>query len=123
MRRPICLIIALAVLLAGPRALADDAPELETAPDPAVLVNEAELHIPATGRTYKLVPGTWLLAPPSWTKLETELKRLQDAETRLSAENKSMRETSSGWRPGWKLLLGAFAVGATSGAYAYYKLR
>lgn len=68
------------------------------------------------GATRRLPVGRFV-DEPSWSMLDTELKRLQDAETRLTAENKSMRETTSGWQPGWISLSTALISGIALGAY------
>lgn len=52
----------------------------------------------------RLLPPGHFVDEPSWSLLDNELRRLQDAETRLTAENHSLRETTKGWRPGWKIL-------------------
>ena len=72
---------------------------------------------------YSLPLGTHILAPPAWSKLDAEMRRLQDAETRLTAENQSLRtQAGSGWRPGWKLLATTLVIGTALGAYGRSKL-
>jgi hypothetical protein len=57
-----------------------------------------------------------------WTALDTEIKRAQNAETRLAAENKALRESASGWQPGWRMLAGAILTGLAGGWYVHSKL-
>lgn len=74
------------------------------------------------GRLFDLPVMTHVLAPPAWDKLDAEMKRLQDAETRLTAENKSLRAQAGGWRPGWRLIATTLVVGTALGAYGRSKL-
>ena len=72
----------------------------------------------ATGvRCRELPPGRFL-AEPTWARLDDEVRRLQDAEVRLTAENASLRKDAAGWRPGWKSLASAVLVGVALGAWA-----
>lgn len=75
----------------------------------------------AKGTKLELPPG-YFLDEPTWKRLDDELKRLQEAETRLRAENESFRKSAQEWQPGWKTLLGATLSGIAIGAYAYSKL-
>lgn len=59
---------------------------------------------------------------PTWALMDIEHKQSQDAVTRLDAENKSLRESASGWQPGWKTLLGAVVTGVALGYYLDRKL-
>jgi hypothetical protein len=64
------------------------------------------------GSDLRLPPG-YFLTEPDWSKLDAELRRLQNAETRLDAENKSMRKSLDDG-PGWGTLIitvTAFAAG------------
>lgn len=67
----------------------------------------------------RTVPAGRYLDEPAWQTLDTEVRRLQAAETRLTAENKSLRGAVSGWQPGWKMLLVAFLAGATAAVVGY----
>ncbi len=85
---------------------------------------DSELHyacVPGPCKT-RALPPVHIVDEPSWTKLDLELRRLQDAETRYKAENTHMRQATSGWQPGWKLTLGVFVTGLLVGGYAYSKL-
>jgi hypothetical protein len=82
-----------------------------------------QLLVPSISRLFDLPVGTHVLEPPAWDKLDAETRRLQDAETRLTAENKSLRsQAGNGWRPGWKTLTTVFVVGTVLGAYGRSKL-
>lgn len=58
----------------------------------------------------------------AYEKLDGALVRLQDAETRLQAENARLRETVMRWQPGWKLLTTALVAGVVAGLYVGLKL-
>lgn len=75
----------------------------------------------AKGSVVQLPPG-YYLPDPVWLKLDTEVKRLQDRETQLAAENKQLRTTASAWEPGWKTLTLALLTGATAGFYIHSKI-
>ena len=131
-RLAICLFVALAVLLAGPRALADAPVEpevtvteipLEPMPDYAIITHGGELWVPSIARRFDVPAGTRVLTQPSWDKLEVELRRLQDEETRRLAENKYLRDQASKWRPGWKTILTTSLSGFLGGVYAYHRLK
>lgn len=61
------------------------------------------------------LPPVRIVDEESWGTLEIEFKRLQDLETRLGAENKSLRASASSSRH-WKFAIAALAVGFASGA-------
>jgi hypothetical protein len=66
------------------------------------------------GSEIELAPGRYL-PEPVWLALDGEARRLQDAETRLGAENRSLRESA---RPRYgtaALVLGALAAGIAVG--------
>lgn len=70
---------------------------------------------PLRCETYKgdkivLDPG-YYLPMDEWFALDEELKRLQTAETRLSAENKELRKPTAQW----EVIAGALALGALGG--------
>lgn len=75
---------------------------------PSAAAKPLRLHSASSMKTdggvdLRLPPG-YFLTEPDWDKLDKEVRRLQDAETRLSAENKSMRKSlDSG--PGWGTLV------------------
>lgn len=81
------------------------------------------LHL-KTPSTAKTDGGTDLRLPPGYFldekthgALDVEMKRLQDVETRLNAENKSMRARLASWQPGLYVLGTALVVGFSAGFY------
>lgn len=74
------------------------------------------------GSTVTLPPG-YFLPEPTWGKFDAEIRRLQGEETRLSAENKTLRDLtdSTAGRTLRYLMIGA-AIGVAAGfaAGAYY---
>jgi hypothetical protein len=72
------------------------------------------------GNDLRLPPG-YYLDEPNWNKLDLEVRRLQDQETRLTAENHSLRTSLGGWQPGWKTLSGALLLGIAAGFYVRSK--
>lgn len=96
----IAVAAALAVLSSSAGAAADT---VEFAPGEPLNVR---LGSPSTvvtdgGTEVRLPEGVYLLGPAEWEKLDAELRRLQEAETRLGAENQSLRESAR--LPSWKL--------------------
>lgn len=69
---------------------------------PSVVVTEG-------GSRIELPPGVFL-AEPEYELLDAEVRRLQDAEVRLTAERDSYRDTAN-TGPGWKGWATAFAAG------------
>ena len=68
------------------------------------------------GTSYQLPPGHYL-DMFTWEMLDNEVRRLQDQETRLVAENKSLRTSLKNAEPGWLTLVlmvaGTVATGIT----------
>ncbi len=127
-----CFVVALLVLLASREAYSEPAPSPtpSTTVVPAPTNSAGETKIKTTEPRWLCVPGTPVercialppgrfLGEPTWSGIDTEFKRLQDAETRLTAENTSLRQSASGWQPGWKLLVGTLVVGFVGGVAAY----
>lgn len=110
-----------AVLLAPSPARADDVPGPLPTERVRLTSGPGELLVPAIARRFALPVGTEILLPEAVTKLDVEIKRLQEAETRLSAENHSLRDTAKSWQPGWKTLLVTLATGISVGVYAGLK--
>lgn len=81
-------------------------------------VDTSNVHLKSTstcttakGSTVALPPG-YFLDEAKFAALDTEVRRAQDAETRLTAENGVLRTSVAGWQPGWKTLAISFAAGA-----------
>lgn len=79
------------------------------------------LQTPTTGKTdggtdLRLPPG-YFFDEPTHTTLDAEMRRLQERETRLAAENKSLRSSAKGISFGWYALAGALVTGFTVGVF------
>lgn len=118
MSRRVTAALALALLLVSASVAAEPAPPSE----PTYVQTEEPrlLCVPATPieKCRDLPPGRFL-DELTFSALDAELKRLQDAETRLAAENKAMRESVQGWQPGWRTLVVTLVVGAVGGFYIH----
>ena len=68
------------------------------------------------------LPAGYFLDEPTYDKLDVSVKALQDAKTKLEAENANLRKTVSTWQPGWKSLLVTTLTALALGAYAEHKL-
>lgn len=114
----VALAVAVAVLLLPATATAED--------DPPPALGILHVHSPSTlttdgGSLLRLPPG-YFLDEPTWDVLDTEITRLQDVETRLTAENEALRDAvSRSPLPGWRTLTlvgGALAAGIGIGVWA-----
>lgn len=107
--------LAVVLTLATTRAAADPPIHLQTS---------AEVKTDG-GSQLRLPPG-YFLDEPAWSALDTELRRLQDAETRLAAENTSLRAsartTTPTSPPSWYVVVSTFATGVAVGWYVHSKL-
>lgn len=107
------LAAACVVHLLTTRAAAEPAPTLRFRESPTITS--------ARGTVLALPPG-YYVPEPAWDALDAEVRRLQDAETRLAAENASLRASAKERPPGgWgvaALVTGALAAGITLGAWA-----
>lgn len=79
-------------------------------------------HVSTDGGTKIDLPPGYFYDEPTHSKVETEFKRLQDQETRQTAENKSLRASLDTWQPGWWTLAATVVVGVAAGWYAHDKL-
>lgn len=73
------------------------------------------------GTSLRLPPG-YFVEERVWSDLDKELRRLQDAETRLTVENKSMRSSLDSWQPGWVTLTVSLVAGIALGVYIDHRL-
>lgn len=64
--------------------------------EPIHLLSGAKCESTATGEEFELPPG-FFLPEPEWEELDVEVKRLQEQEVRLEAENEVYRETHQSW--------------------------
>lgn len=114
------ILVSLLVLLASRDAAS------EPAPSPAP-VAETKIQTPAPRKLCMPDLLQCLVLPPgrfvdedTWQRIDAEHRRLQTAETRLDAENRSLRNTMTGWQPGWKTLVSTLVVGFVGGVTAYH---
>lgn len=116
----VALAVALAVLLLPAGAIAEGDPPFEDTSVPLHIVSASDV-VTDGGSLLRLPPG-YFLDEPMWLRFDTEIRRLQDAETRLAAENESLRESVSRAPPGgWRtmvLVAGALAAGIAIGVSA-----
>jgi hypothetical protein len=85
-------------------------------PAPRTICKQAET--PGAPPVCRELPAGRFLDEPAWSALDTEMKRLQDVETRLRAENDVYKKNADTWSPGWKTLVGAVVTGISVGVYA-----
>lgn len=119
-RRPLTCLIVLVVLLASSTVTAD-----------TLGIGVRHIQTPAPRKLCKLdEPPTCIVLQPgrfldetAWGELDMEVRRLQDLETRLTAENAFMRKTVHGWVPGWKVVAGTFVSGFIAGVVAYHYVK
>lgn len=136
-RSKLALASALAVTLLGVEAAGEpigaaptlEASPVENAPPPPVVIGGAGYlrlrswsHVQTDGGSDLRVPPGYFMDEENYNKLDLEVRRLQELETRLTAENRSLRESVSGWQPGWKTLALTLAVGVVAGFYGHSKL-
>lgn len=130
-RSRICLstIIAVAMshVLCAP-AWGDDAapppppPVASLQPGGSFLHLKSKAHlVTAKGSELDLEPG-YYMDEPSFLRLDAAYKLSEDKATRFEAENKSLRESTDGWQPGWRTIAVAIGVGLAGGVYLGAKL-
>lgn len=80
---------------------------------------DGELRGP-DGKSYRIPAESRILQREAWSELDAEMMRLQEAETRLTAENKSLRESADSvpWLP---IAIGV-GLGVIAGFYGGYRL-
>jgi hypothetical protein len=105
------LAVALMVMLAAPAVGLADAP-----PPGGFFRLRSAARVTTEGGTVLDLPPDWLLiSPAKWEDIDAETRRLQDQETRLTTENKYLKNhagtsSASAW---W--VAGAFVLGAVGG--------
>ncbi len=117
------LLTVLAMVAMPARALADDAPVPEPMPTlhmrlgtgPGVLIGP-------NGKHYVIPQESHIVTGDVWNMREAELLRLQETETRIQAENTSLRKASKSWQPGAYVVVIAFLGGVTGGWYLNSRL-
>jgi hypothetical protein len=112
-RRFLACAVVVAILSLGATTAAEPLPEVTP-------ITES-VTIRADGGAELRVPPGYYVPTPTWAALDAEMKRLGDAETRLAAENKSLR-ASLNEGPGWGTMLiaaTAAALGMGAGAWVF----
>lgn len=101
MRHPrIAIAVVLASALAARSAGGDPVTHLKT---------PSEVHTQG-GSVLQLPPG-YFLDEPTYKEKDGELRRLQEQETRLKAENESLRKSARKSPWDWRIVSAAFAAG------------
>ncbi len=106
--------VALAVVLVAALARSTAAEPIYHIKSPSTLKTEK-------GSELQLPPG-YFLDEKTWQERDLELKRAQEARTRLTAENESLRK-SAGELGSVRFYVVTFAVGALAGVVAYQTLK
>lgn len=111
--------ITIALLIMSARVAADpDHPCVPSAPCHLHMRAETIL-VKDDGHQFRLPPGHFL-DDPAYLVLDDTLHGLQDAKTRLTAENQSLRGAVAGWQPGWLTFATALVGGFVGGFATYY---
>lgn len=110
---------------AGETVVPDDL-QVEATPSPETplagfLHFVSPFHLKTDGGSELHLPPGYYLDETKFARLDGELRRLQEREVRLTAENLSLRASTGGWQPGWKTLMGAVIVGAAGSWYVSTK--
>ncbi len=90
----------------------------EPAPSHHLRMRDPSTLTVSNGKTYELPPGRFL-SEPFFEKKDQELRRLQELETRLTAERDEYRRQATTWRPGWKTAGTAFLLGIAGAVFAF----
>lgn len=113
------------VILTAPRALAQPVDEPERIvlpmPKPHLLLRTGPGVLEGPdGKLYDIPQLSHVLTQEKYSELDAEMMRLQEVEIRITAENKSLRESASSipWLP---IAIGV-GVGLVAGAYVGSKL-
>ncbi len=114
MRARLGATVALLLLASSARVAAEPAPS----PLPRLNIREPArvCTLAEPQRCRDIGPGVFLTVD-AWSDLDTELRRSQDNETRLMAENNSLRNEALTWRPGWVTIGLAALTGLAGGIY------
>lgn len=107
MRHPrIVFVLVVAGALASRSAASDPILHLKT---------PSEVH--TQGGTNLTLPPGYFIDEPTFKEKDGELRRLQEGETRLKAENESLRKSARKSPWDWKIISAAFAAGC---AFVYF---
>lgn len=103
-------------------AYGDPAPTSIAVPGFSYVHILSDFDVKTSGGSQLHLPPSYCVDEPGWKKLDDAYKTKSDDDTRLTAENKALKEALSGWQPGWKTLASALAVGLVGGWYLHDKL-
>lgn len=117
--RSILLSTLCIVTLLGSTVLADPAP---VTPSAGLVHISTPSSAHTDGGSDVRLPAGYFVDEASWAALDTETKRLQTAETRLTAENTSLISSAASVSPGWYVLGLALVGGVALGWVAHDKL-
>lgn len=118
-RWKIAILIAIFIFLAPRLANAELVPLLEM-PTPHVVLKTGDGKLTGpNGLDYRIPESSHILAPIAWKDHDDKFKLLQDRETRLTAENKSLRKSADEVPWGWIAV--SCAVGIAAGTYVALK--
>lgn len=112
-------VAACALLLLGTRAAADPGPTAEPVVETETLHLTGGGTVDTPGGSHLILPPGYYVPEPEWDTLDAEVRRLQDQETRLTAErDEALRiaRDSGGGFPGWLVATVAGLFGAVAGA-------
>lgn len=115
------LVLTVPTVARGDEPTPDNQPELMPSPQLWLRSGDGVLRGP-NGVDYLIPRDSRVLAPSEWTRIDSELLRLQEKETRIEAENRSLRASMSEWQPGWVLITTTLVVGLGTGVYLGLKL-
>lgn len=90
--------------------------------DPVNLHIASTSHLVTSGGSVLDLPPGRFMDDQVYGKLDAEVKRLQDAERSLAAQNAVLRKSLDSWQPGMYTLVLTFATGIAAGIYLYRSL-
>lgn len=85
--------------------------------DEAIVHLQSPSAVTTDGGTSLRLPPGYFLDESTWHTRDAEMRRLQELETRLKAENASLRASAN--KPSWWIVAGV-ALGAAVGAGGYW---
>ncbi len=106
------IVVGVLVALA-PRVSAE--PTVEQMPSAHLWMRSAPGQLQISERLFLIPQGSHVLTEEYWLGLETEKKRLQEQEIRLTAENQSYQDSAD--EVPWRIIALGVAVGLVTGVY------
>lgn len=111
--------LVLAVIIIG--ALAEQARGDDYQPAPPVVHMKSPSRLESDGGTKLRLQPSYIFDEPAFAKLDEEHKQLETDKVRLTAENKSLRESTAHWKPAWYWIASATVTGIAIG-WSVHKL-